>query len=55
MLPMLVVGWRASAVRGKEGGRFRKVVGVSIVTAGNQHSAVDTLNCGQLRGLNIST
>ena len=30
MLPMLAVGWRASAVRGEEGGRFRKVVGVSI-------------------------
>ena len=30
MLPMLAVGWRASAVRGEKAGRFRKLAGVSI-------------------------
>ena len=35
MLLMLAVGWRASAVRGEEAGRFQKVVGVSIVVAGD--------------------
>ena len=34
MLPMLVVGWRASALRGKKAGRFREVAGMSIVDAG---------------------
>ena len=29
MLPTLVVGWRASALGGKEAGRFRKVAGTS--------------------------
>ena len=38
MLPTLVVCWRASALRGKEAGRFRKVAGVSIVAAGGPHS-----------------
>ena len=54
MLPMLVVGWRASALRGKEAGRFRKagrfhkarrfheVAGVSIVAAGNLISTVES-------------
>ena len=31
MLLTLAVGWRASALRGGEAGRFRKVAGVSIV------------------------
>ena len=35
MLLMLAVGWRASAVRGEEAGRFQKVVGVSIVVVGD--------------------
>ena len=30
MLQTLAVGWRVSTVRGKEAGRFRKEVGVSI-------------------------
>ena len=34
MLPMLAGGWRASALRGEEAGRFREVAGVSIVAAG---------------------
>ena len=34
MLPTLVVGWRASALRGEEAGRFRVVSGVSIVAVG---------------------
>ena len=34
MLPTLAVGWRASALRGEEAGRFREVTGVSIVAAG---------------------
>ena len=34
MLPTLAVGWRASALRGKETGHFREVAGVSIVAAG---------------------
>ena len=38
MLPTLVVGWRASALRGKEAGRFREVAGVSFVTAGGPRS-----------------
>ena len=33
MLPTLAVGWRASALRGEEAGRFREVAGVSIVAA----------------------
>ena len=43
MLPMLVVGWRASAVRGEEAGHFRKVVGVSIVVVGSPCSVTDIL------------
>ena len=31
MLPMLEVGWRASALRGEEAAPFREVAGVSIV------------------------
>ena len=38
MLPTLVVGWRASVLRGEEAGCFRKVAGVSIVAAGGLHS-----------------
>ena len=34
VLPTLAVSWRASAVRGEEGGRFREVDGVSIAAAG---------------------
>ena len=30
MFPALAVGWRASALRAKEAGRFRKVAGVSM-------------------------
>ena len=37
MLPMLVVGWRASALRGKEAGHFLEVAGVSIIAAGRLH------------------
>ena len=38
MRPTLAVGWRASVLRAKEAGRFRKVTGVSIVAAGGQRS-----------------
>ena len=38
MLPMLAGGWRASVLRGEEAGRFREVVGMSIVAAGGPHS-----------------
>ena len=38
MLPTLAGGWRASALRGKEAGRFREVAGVSIVAAGGPGS-----------------
>ena len=38
MLPMLEVGWRASAMRGKEAGCFRKVAGMSIIDVVGQHS-----------------
>ena len=34
MLPTLVGGWRASALKGEEAGRFHEVAGVSIVAAG---------------------
>ena len=37
MLPMLVVGWRASVLRGKEAGHFLEVAGVSIIAAGRLH------------------
>ena len=37
MLPMLAVGWRSSALRGEEAGRFHEVVGMSIVDAGGLH------------------
>ena len=40
MLPILVVGWQASALRGKEAGHFRKV---AIVAAGGPRSQLDTL------------
>ena len=43
MIPMLLVGWQASVMRGEEVGYFCKVAGVSIVTVGSLHSAVDTL------------
>jgi len=43
MLPTLAVGWRASTVRGEEAGRFRKVVGVSIVVVGSPCFATDIL------------
>ena len=33
MLPKLVIGWRASAVRGEKAGHFCKVAGVSIIAA----------------------
>ena len=35
---MLAVGWQASALRGEEAGRFRKVAGVSIVDVGGPRS-----------------
>ena len=38
MLPTLAVGWRATAGRGEEAGRFREVGGVSIVAAVGPHS-----------------
>ena len=38
MIPTLAVRWRASVLRGKEEGRFRKVAGVSIVAAGGPRS-----------------
>ena len=38
MLPTLVVGWQASALRGEGAGRFLKVAGVSIIDAGGPHS-----------------
>ena len=34
MLPMLAVGWRASALRGEEAGSYRKVAVMSIIAAG---------------------
>ena len=37
MLPMLVVDWRVSAVRGEEAGHFCEVAGVSIIAAGSPH------------------
>ena len=43
MLPTLAVGWRASALRGKEAGHFREVAGASIAAAGGPHSTVDNL------------
>ena len=52
MLPMLAIGWQASAVRGEEVGHFCKVAGMSMVAAGGLCSAVDTINCGQPTGLN---
>ena len=38
MLLTLAVGWRASALRGEEVGRFCEVAGVSIVAAGGPRS-----------------
>ena len=38
MLPTLVVGWQASALRDKEAGQFHEVAGVSIVAAGGLRS-----------------
>ena len=52
MLPTLVVGWRASAVRGEEAGCFREVAGMSIIAVGSPHSTVDTFSCRQPSGLN---
>ena len=37
-LNAIVVGWRASVVRGEEPGCFRDIAGVSIVVAGSPHS-----------------
>ena len=39
---MLLIGWRASAVRAKKL-RFRQEAGVSIVVAGGPRSVTDTL------------
>ena len=38
MLPTLVVGWRASELRGEEAGCFRKVAGMSIIAVGGPRS-----------------
>ena len=38
MLPTLAVGWRASALRSEEAGRFLEVAGVSVVAVGGQRS-----------------
>ena len=38
MLPTRAIGRRASALRSEEAGRFREVVGVSIVAAGGPRS-----------------
>ena len=38
MLPTLAVGWRASALRGEEAGRFCEAAGVSIVAVGGPRS-----------------
>ena len=43
ILPTLTVGLWASVMWGEEAGRFRKVLGVSIVVAGGPCSAIDTL------------
>ena len=43
MLPMLVVGWQASAVRGEEAGHFHEVVGVSIIVAGGPRFMTNSL------------
>ena len=43
MLLTLAVGWRASALRGKEAGRFREVAGVSIRCCRRSMFAVDNL------------
>ena len=43
MLPMLVIGWQASAVRGNEALHFRQVACVSIVVTGSLHSVTDML------------
>ena len=40
--PTLVVGWRASALKGEKGGRFREVAGMSIVDTDGPRSSVDT-------------
>ena len=37
MLPMLVVGLRASALRGEEAGRFYVIGGMFIIAAGVPH------------------
>ena len=42
MLPTLAISWQASAVRGKEAGRFCEVVGVSIIAAGSPCFIVGT-------------
>ena len=46
-----VRGWRTSAVRGEEAGRFRKVAGVSIVVAGSQRFRNKYFNGKQPSGL----
>ena len=38
MLLTLAVGWRASAFRGKDAGRFCKVADVSIIAVDGLHS-----------------
>ena len=50
MLPTLAGGWRASALRGEEAGRFREVAGVSIIAAGGPRSR--HFNSRQPSGLN---
>ena len=53
MLPLRAVGWRASALRAEEAGRFRKVAGVSIVASRRSAFVVDNLTVhGQPGGLN---
>ena len=50
MLPTIAVGWRASALRGEEAGRFREVAGLSIVAAGGPRSRIH-FNSRQPSGL----
>ena len=42
MLPKLAVGWRASALRGEEAGRFREVAGMSNRSCRRSAFAVDS-------------
>ena len=50
----LVIGWRASAMKGEKAGHFRKVTGMSIVVAGSPRSAFcdKHFNSKQPNGLN---